>query len=102
MESCFLPLKSQVGGKESLFQMPATEGGGGQGAGGHLSRGQLPTLATSEARAFINRRRELHAEIAQLSVTVILKLAIHGLTSIILVVLGTVNLQFQDPFSPFL
>ena len=87
-------------GKFALFQMsaPAT----GEGEGRHLSKGWLPALATSEARAFINRRRELHAEIAQLSVTVILKLAIHGLTSIILVVLGTVNLQFQDPFSPFL
>ena len=80
------------------FISPAT----GEGEGRHLSKGWLPALATSEARAFINRRRELHAEIAQLSVTVILKLAIHGLTSIILVVLGTVNLQFQDPFSPFL
>ena len=86
-------------GKFALFQMLATVVAGRCGC---LSKGQLPTLATSEARAFINRRRELHAEIAQLSVTVILKLAIHGLTSIILVVLGTVNLQFQDPFSPFL
>ena len=29
--SGFLLLKSQVGGKESLFQMPATGGGGGVG-----------------------------------------------------------------------
>ena len=34
----------------------------------------------------------LHAEIAQSSLTVILKLVISGLTTIILVVLGTVNL----------
>ena len=34
--------------------------------------------------------------------TVIFKLVISGLTSIILVVLGTVHLQFQGPFVPFL
>ena len=86
-------------GKFALFPMsaPAT----GEGEGIHLSKGWLPALATSGARAFINRRRGFHAEIAQLSLTVILKLAIDGLTSIILVVLGTVNLQFQDPFFPF-
>ena len=32
--------------------------------------------------------------------TVILKLVIGGLTSIILIVLGTVNLQSQGPFVP--
>ena len=32
--------------------------------------------------------------------TVIFKLVISGLTSIILIVLGTVNLQFQSPFVP--
>ena len=32
--------------------------------------------------------------------TVILKLVIGGLTSIILIALGTVNLQFQGPFVP--
>ena len=100
MESCFLPLKSQVGGKESLFQMPATEGGGGQGAGGHLSRGQLPTLATSGARAFIDRRRGLHVETAESALTSIFRLVIGSLISSILVVLGTVYLQFQGLFVP--
>ena len=85
--------------KFALFQMSASATGEGEGR--HLSKGWLPALATSGVRAFINRRG-LHAEIAQLSLTVILKLAIDGLTSIILVVLGTVNLQFQDPFFPFL
>ena len=42
----------------------------------------------------------LHAEIAQSSLTVILKLVISGLTSIILVVLGTVNLQLQGALVP--
>ena len=36
----------------------------------------------------------------QSSVTVIFKLVVTGQTSIILVVLGTVNLQFQGPFVP--
>ena len=35
---------------------------------------------------------------AELSLTVIFKSVIGGLTSIILIVLGTVNLQFQGPF----
>ena len=41
------------------------------------------------------RGRELHAETAQSSLTVIFKLVIGGLTSLIFVVLDTVNLQFQ-------
>ena len=42
----------------------------------------------------------LHAETAPPSLTVIFRLVISGLTSIILVVLGTINLQFQGPFVP--
>ena len=40
----------------------------------------------------------LYAETAQSSLKVIFKVVISGLTRVILVVLGTVNLQFQDPF----
>ena len=36
----------------------------------------------------------------QSALTVIFKLVTGGLTSIILVLLGTVNLQFQGPFVP--
>ena len=43
----------------------------------------------------VGRGRELHAETAQSSLTVIFKLVIGGLTSVIFVVLDTVNLQFQ-------
>ena len=57
-------------------------------------------LATSGARAFIDRRG-LHAETAQPALTVIFRLVISGLTSVILVVLGAVNLQFQGPLVPF-
>ena len=42
----------------------------------------------------------LHAEIAQSTLTVIFKMVIGGLNSIILVVLGTVNHQFQGLFLP--
>ena len=42
-------------------------------------------------------RRQLYLEIAQSVLTVIFKLVIGGLTSAILIVLGTVNLQFQGP-----
>ena len=58
----------------------------------------LPSLATSEVRAFIDRRRELHEETAQSALIVIFRLVVGGLTSIILIVLGTVNLQFWDQF----
>ena len=44
--------------------------------------------------------RGLRAETAQSVLTVIFKLVIGGLISIILIVLGTVNLQFQGPFVP--
>ena len=54
-------------------------------------------LATSGARAFIDRRG-LHAETAQPALTVIFKLVMGGLTRVILVVLGAVNLQFQGQF----
>ena len=43
--------------------------------------------------------RELYAETPQTSVTVIFRLVINCLTSITLIVLGTINLQFQ-PFIP--
>ena len=46
------------------------------------------------------RQRGLHVETVQSALTVILKLAIGGLTSVILIVLGTINLQFQGWFVP--
>ena len=49
-------------------------------------------------RAFIDRGRGLHAEIAWSSLTVVFRLVIGGLTSIILVVLDMVNLQFLGRF----
>ena len=42
----------------------------------------------------------LQAGTAQSSLTVIFKLVVSGLTSIILIVLGTVNLQFRGALVP--
>ena len=54
-----------------------------------------------DTRVFTDKGRELYAETAQSSLTVILKLVIHGLTIIILIVLDTINLQFQGQTSLF-
>ena len=75
---------------------------GGLGEGGrHLSKGQRlpfpittphPPLVASGPRAFIDRSEGgIHAEKQQ-------SLVISGLISVILVVSGTVNLQFQGKF----
>ena len=61
---------------------------------------QPPPTVTSGAGACRGRWKGLHAEATQLSLVVIFRLVVSGLTSIILVVLGTVNLQFQGPFVP--
>ena len=90
-------------GKFALFQMPPTWGEGWTS----VQRPTPPTTTTHTrththsnrgARAFIDRRRGLHAETAQSALTVIFRLVIGGLTSVILIVLGTVNLHFQSPF----
>ena len=68
--------------------------------GGHLSKGPLPSPPhKQEVRVFIDRVGG-GGKTAQSSLTVISKLIISGLTSVILVVLGRVHLQFQDPFAP--
>ena len=102
MESSCLPLKSQqtgqVGGKEHLLYFRCWQLGGGGGR--HLSKGQLHPKKQA-VRAFIDRvGGRVHAETAQLSLTIIFKLVISGLISTILIVLGTVNLHFQGPFVP--
>ena len=52
------------------------------------------------ARAFIDSWRELCTSTAQSARIVILKLVPSGLTSIILIVLSTVSLQYQGQFVP--
>ena len=82
-------------GTFALFQMLATGGWGWQ------TSVQRPTPPQQAVRAFIDRvGGRVHAETAQLSLTIIFKLVISGLISTILIVLGTVNLHFQGPFVP--
>ena len=51
-------------------------------------------------RVFTDKGRELYAETAQSSLTVIFRLVTGGLTSDMLVALGTASLQFQHSFVP--
>ena len=88
-----------MGGKESFLyfgcRLPAEVGGTV-----YLKANcHSPQPQQSGDRAFIDRGRALHAETAQLALTVSFGLVIGGLTSVILVVLGTVNLQFQGQFA---
>ena len=104
---CF-PLKSQqrgqVGGKENLLYFGFQQLGQGEDMGVGMYAcpevNSQPHTYNKWARAFIGRGRGLHAETAQLALTVILKLVISGQTSIILIVLSMVNLQFQGQFVP--
>ena len=82
-------------GKFALFQMLAA---GGEGR--RLSKGQLSATDNRGPRAFVGRGRGLRAETAQSALTVIFRLVFGGLTGVILLVLGTLNLQFRGPFVP--
>ena len=75
--------------------MPATRGGG-------QTPIQRPTPPTDNqgARAFIDGGWGLHAERTQSALTGILKLAIGGMISVVLIVLSAVSLQFQGWFVP--
>ena len=96
--SCSL-LKSQqtgqVGGKESLLYFRCRNWE-------ERMADICPKADKHGVRALTDRVGEgaLHAGTAQSSLTVIFRLVMSGLTSIILNVLGTVNLQFQGPFVP--
>ena len=76
-----------------LFQRPAT-----RGRGAPVQRLTSHTDNQAVGGAFIDGGRGLRAETAQSALTVILKLVISGLTSVILIVLTAVNLQFQGQF----
>ena len=82
---------------ESLLYFVGQQPGAGvlDGGGRRLSKGWLPTDGQSVGKSFIDRGRGLHAETVQSALTIILKLAIGGLISVMLIVLGTVSLQFQ-------
>ena len=65
-----------------------------RGESGCLFKCSLPAVTVSEKKTVIDRGRGLHA----VALTVILKLLIGGLNHVILIVLGTVNLQFHVKF----
>ena len=92
--------RGQVGGKESLLYFGGWQpwGEGGPTAVQMLIPFAHPPPENQGARAFTERGRGLHAETAQSALTVILKLVTAGLTGVILIVLSTVNLQFQGWF----
>ena len=65
-------------------------------------------LATNGARAFIDRSgcggvggKAATCRNSTLALLIIFRLVISGVTSIILIVLGVVNFQFQSPFASF-
>ena len=60
-----------------------------------------PNPGNQRGQSFYRQEEGPRAETAQSALTVIFKLVISGLTSIILIVLGTVNLQFQGKFVCF-
>ena len=84
-------------GTFALFQILATGGWGWQTS---VQRPTPPQKAGGESFYRQSGGGRVHAETAQLSLTIIFKLVISGLTSTILIVLGTVNLHFQGPFVP--
>ena len=55
---------------------------------------------TASGQELLLAERDLLSRNSTVSLTLFLKLVISSLTCIILVVLGTVDLQFQGPFAP--
>ena len=86
--------------RKVYFILDASNWWGGGGEGHICPKADSPQLATSGARVFIDRRG-LHSEIAFISNSH-LQIGIDGLTSVILIVLGIVNVQFQGRFVSFL
>lgn len=102
MAACCLKANKQarfVESKVCSFQILAT----GSGGGGHLSKGRLPPLATSGARAYRQkwRVRGVYAEHTVISDSH-LQIGIDGLTSIMLVVLDIVIFNSRIHLFPFL
>ena len=67
---------------------------------GTSAKADSSSLDNEWTRTFIDRGRGLRVETAESALTVILKLVIGGLTSVVLIVLSTVTLQFQGWFVP--
>ena len=88
-------------GKLALFQIPAT-GWGGWTFVRRPTPPHPPCFGKQRVRVFIDRGRGLQAETAQSALIVSFRLVIGGLTIVILIVVGTVHLQFQGGLFPFL
>ena len=67
--------------------------------GGATPRADCPS-GTVRGQELSHKERGLHTGTGQPALTVILKSVISGLTSIAVIVLGTVNLPFQGWFVP--
>ena len=75
--------------------------------GGHMSKGQLPSATGNKWDKSFHRQKwwwGVGGEAATcrnstLALLIIFRLVIGGVTSIILIVLGVVNFQFQSPFA---
>ena len=100
---CSLPKSQQTGqagGKESLLYFRCQQRGGPSGEQTSVQRPTLPTANKAEGESFYRRGvgvggyMQKQAAISDSH----LPLLISGLSSITLVVLGAVNLQFQGPF----
>ena len=91
------PIKTQAGGKKSLLYFGCWQWWGfGEGADTCPKADSHPPpnpINIQGVRTFIDRDGMVHAEMAQSALTVTQKSAIGCLTSLILFVLGTVNLQ---------
>ena len=97
--SALLP-KGQCGLWLRAQHTPVSRPGGGKAC--PKADSPHPRQAGRESLHRQGRGREPHAETAPSAVTVIFRLAIDGLTSAIVVVLATVNLQFRGHLFPFL
>ena len=73
----------------------------GKEEGGHLWKGWFPLSDSHWGKRFYRQKEGTDAETAQSVLTIVFKLIIFGLISMTLVVLGTVNLQFQVHLFPF-
>ena len=93
------PIKTQIWWKGKCFILEASNWWGGR-IPVQRPTPPMPPTNNQGARAFIGEGRGLHAETARSALTVILKLVIGGLPSVILVVLSTVNIQFGGQFVP--
>ena len=91
-------IKGRVGGKENLLRFGWWQLAGRADSCPKAS--SVPNPNNQRARAFIGWEGELHVDTTQSALTVILKLVFSGLTSVLLIVLMTMKLQFQGHFAP--